>query len=78
MQKLQNYILQEFINKCIVILEKENDNRKFHRKIELNIPFILSSLYQSFAMNQDKYKEFISNLETYSDYRINIDDSEND
>ena len=78
MQKLQNYILQEFINKCIVILEKENDNRKFHRKIELNIPFILSSLYQSFAMNQGKYKEFISDLETYSDYRINIDDSEND
>ena len=78
MQKLQNYILQEFINKCIVILEKENDNRKFHRKTELNIPFILSSLYQSFVMNQDKYKEFISDLETYSDYRINIEDSEDD
>ena len=48
MKKLQNDTLQHFIDNLIEELKNENDNRLYHKEKELNIPFIISSLYQSF------------------------------
>lgn len=78
MEKLQNETLQNFIDTFIKELKRENENREYHSIKKLNIPFILSSLYQSFSNNQNSYKEFISDLEMYSDYDITIDDPKNE
>lgn len=78
MKKLQNEVLQRFIDIFIKELKRENSDRKNHEIKELNIPFILSSLYQSFSNNPDSYKEFISDLKMYPDYNIIIDNSKND
>ena len=78
MKRLQNGTLQNFIDAFIKELKRENEDREYHSIKKLNIPFILSSLYQSFSNNPNSYKEFISDLEMYSDYNITIDDSKND
>lgn len=78
MKRLQNETLQNFIDAFIKELKRENEDREYHSIKKLNIPFILSSLYQSFSNNPNSYKEFISDLEMYSDYNITIDDSKND
>lgn len=48
------------------------------KKDNLNIPFIVSSLYQSFRNNPSDYSEFISDLEKYPDYDFSIENSRND
>lgn len=78
MQILQNYILQKFLDKFINELKNYNDYMKYLGTKELNIPFIISSLWQSFDKNTYKYEEFISDLEKWSDYQISIDESTND
>ena len=39
----------------------------------MDIPFIISTLYQSFSNSTDKYKELIGDLEKWSDYGLIID-----
>ena len=78
MKKIQNKTLQTFIDIFVQELKRENDNREYHKTKKLSIPFILSSLYQSFSNNSDFYKEFISDLEIYPDYNIAIDNPKND
>ena len=72
MKKMQNNILQQFIDNLIEELKEENKDRKYNDKKELNIPFIISSLYQSFENHIDSYEEFINDLKTYFDYQIII------
>lgn len=78
MEKLQNKTLQRFIDIFIKELKRENEDRECHDIKKLNIPFILSSLYQSFLNNPDLYKEFVSDLEMYLDYNITIDNPKNE
>lgn len=78
MEKLQNKTLQRFIDTFIKELKRENEDRECHDIKKLNIPFILSSLYQSFLNNPDLYKEFVSDLEMYPDYNITIDNPKNE
>lgn len=78
MQRLENYTLQTFLNSFIKELKRENENREYKNIMKLNIPFIISSLYQSFKNNEDSYKEFVEDLKKYDDYNISIDDSAND
>ena len=78
MQKLQNDTLQRFLDYFIEELKRTNEDRKLYDIKEFDIPFIISSLWQSFNNNPDKYKEFISDLGKWSDYNINIDESRND
>ena len=74
-KKLQNNTLQQFIDKLIEELKNENDNRLYHKEKELNIPFIISSLYQSFKNdNQNTYKDFISDLKMYPHYDISFNE----
>lgn len=78
MQKLQNNTLQIFLDKFIEELKRENSDRKYHEKMEMDIPFIVSSLYQSFNNYTNKYIAFIKDLEKYVDYNIVIADSNNE
>lgn len=78
MQKLQNYTLQRFLDYIIEELKRENEDRKIHDTKELDIPFIISSLWQSFNSRENDYKEFISELENYSEYNVIIENSKND
>ena len=78
MQKLQNSTLQKFLYKFINELKRENNDREYHELRKLDIPFIISTLYQSFDNNTDKYKEFISDLRNWSDYGIIIENPVNE
>ena len=78
MQKLENYTLQKFLDAFVTELKRENSDREHHGTRKLNIPFIISTLYQSFNNNAEKYKELISDLEKWSDYGLSIDKPVND
>lgn len=78
MQKLQNDTLQKFIEVLIDELKRENEDRKVHDIKELDIPFIISSLWQSFNNRENDYKEFIADLESYSEYNVILEESKND
>ena len=78
MKKLQNDTLQKFLENFINELKRENNDREYHETRKLDVPFIISTLYQSFNNNTDKYKEFISDLEKWSDYNVNLDKSRDD
>ena len=73
MQKLKNDTLQKFLDNFINELKRENNDREYHETRKLDIPFIISTLYQSFNDSTDKYKEFISDLRNWSDYGIIIE-----
>ena len=72
MKKLQNNTLQKFLDNFIEELKYENKNRVYHCKKEFDIPFIISSLYQSFENHTDAYKEFIADLKKDNSYSIVI------
>ena len=78
MQKLENCTLQKFLDAFVNELKRENSDREYYGTKKLNIPFIISTLYQSFNNSVDKYTELISDLEKWSDYGINIEKSTND
>lgn len=78
MQKLENYTLQKFLDAFVTELKRENRDGEHHGTRKLNIPFIISTLYQSFNNNAEKYKELISDLEKWSDYGLSIDKPVND
>ena len=79
MKKLQNDTLQKFLDNLINELKKENNNnREYHETREWDIPFIISALYQSFNNIADNYKDFISDLEKWSDYYLITDKPVND
>ena len=78
MKKLQNDTLQKFLDKFINELKRENSDREYYETRKLDIPFIISTLYQSFDNNTDKYKEFISDLRNWSDYGIIIENPVNE
>lgn len=79
MQKLENKTLQKFLGSFIEALKYEKEHN--HNDLindQLDIPFIISSLYQSFKNNPSDYTEFITDLEEYSDYGFSIENSRND
>lgn len=78
MKKLQNDTLQKFLDNFINELKRKNNCREYNETRKLDIPFIISTLYQSFYNNTDNYKDFISDLEKWSDYRIIIENPVNE
>ena len=80
MQKLENNILQTFLERFIEELKEENERESIHYEgnDKLDIPFIISSLYQSFKNYADIFEEFIHDLCLYPDYNISILNSQND
>ena len=77
MQKLENSTLQKFIEKLIEELKREKEYSRLKNN-QLDIPFIISAMYQSFKNNTEKYEDFIADLYKYSDYGLYIEDSQND
>ena len=78
MQKLKNGTLQKFLEKLIKKLKDENELRKIKGKIKLDIPFIISTLYQKFQNNTKEYRMFIDDLIKYPDYSIVVLDNQTD
>lgn len=78
MQKLENYTLQKFMDCVVEALKDENENKERYGQRTYNIPFVISSLYQSFKNETDKYKNFIEDLEKWSDYYVNVEDVKNE
>lgn len=74
MQKLKNSTLQKFVDCVIEVLKDENENKEHCGQRIYNIPFVISSLYQSFKNETNTYKDFISDLEKWSDYYVNVED----
>lgn len=77
MKKIGDSILQEFLNKLIEELKREKGRGKFQND-QVDVPFIISSLHQSFSNETDKYEEFIQDLRMYPDYNISILNSQDD
>ena len=77
MQKLENYTLQKFLDKLIEELKREKEYSRL-KNDQLDIPFIISAMYQSFKNNAEKYEDFIADLDKYSDYGLYVEDSQND
>lgn len=78
MQKLKNNTLQKFLDYFIEELKNENEDREYREEVELDIPFIVSTLYQSLKDEEYKYKEFISDLERWFDYNLAVERTTND
>ena len=78
MRKLENNVLQRFMFELIEVLKEYNETTNTHTAKSLNIPFIISTLYQNFSEKADKYDEFIQDLCLYPDYNFLILDSQND
>ena len=77
MHKLENYTLQKFLDKLIEELKREKEYSRL-KNDQLDIPFIISAMYQSFKNNTEKYEDFIADLDKYSDYELYVEDSQND
>lgn len=72
MKKLRNITLQKFIDDLV-------DNLKeYGNKNEVDIPFLISALYQSFDKNPERYDAFAEDLERYNNYFIEITSNKED
>ena len=84
MKKLQNKTLQTFLDRLADELKSENENREYENKSEddrysiLNIPFIVSSLWEAFKAEPNIYSDFIKCLSKAYDYQITIVEPNND
>lgn len=79
-----NSTLQKFVTRLVNELKEDNEtNRKYDEtKQLLDIPFIISTLSQSFENNEARYKEFITDLESwekqYYGYNLLIENPNDD
>lgn len=84
MQKLENKTLQRFLERLKENLKTENENKKYENLSEndkhtiIDIPFVMSSLWQAFKTELNTYSDFIDCLEKSYDYQIYICESDND
>lgn len=80
MKKLKNETLQNFIEELVEELKMKNGELEWDglERLKLDIPFIISTLYQDFNNNTYVYKKFIEDLDFYTDYNIDIIETNND
>ncbi len=84
MQKLQNFTLQDFLDTLAEELKRENEDREYENLSEdnrypiLDIPFLISSLWEAFRAEPNTYSDFIECLNKSYDYQINIVKTDND
>lgn len=83
MKKLQNDTLQIFLDRLAEDLKSENENREYENLSEdnkyqiLNIPFLISSLWEAFRAEPNTYSDFIKCLNESYDYQIFITETDN-
>lgn len=73
MKYCSDYTLHSFVKEFVSSLKKENECRE-PNGVKFNIPFLISTLCQSFNNDESLYKQFISDLKECSYYDIYIDD----
>lgn len=84
MQKLENSTLQRFLEELADALKAENEDREYENKSEddrysiLNVPFVVSSLWEAFKAESNTYSDFIKCLNKAYDYQITIVEPDND
>ena len=72
MKKLKSTTLQKFVDNLVESLKEYDDDN------EVDIPFVISALYQSFDENPEKYDAFVIDLERYDEYLIDISRNKED
>nr|DAZ52568.1 MAG TPA: hypothetical protein [Caudoviricetes sp.] len=73
MKYSDNITIQKFIEELIEAFKYENTHRELKGK-KLNIPFLVSALWQDLISNYEHYDEFCSDLRDCGDYNIVIED----
>lgn len=73
MQTCNNKILDKLLNSIVTELKRNDDIVKPNR-----IPFTVAALWQCFRAESETFKELISDLESYPDYGIIVENSQND
>lgn len=73
MKYSDNITIQKFIEQLIDVLKYENTYREPNGK-KLNIPFLVSALWQDLTNNYECYNEFCSDLRDCDNYDIVIGD----
>lgn len=83
MKEIENKTLQAFLDNLIEQLKSENDDREWDNQSEDNkkqifdIPFLISSLWQSFRAEPNTYLDFIKCL-NHTFYQIHVVHSDDD
>lgn len=67
-----NTVFQYFIEQLIEALKYENECREPNGK-KLDIPFLISALWQDLENNHRRYDEFSSDLRNCNNYNITIE-----
>lgn len=84
MKELENKTLQSFLNHLTEELKSENENREYenlsenNRYLILDIPFLISSLWEAFSAEPNTYSDFIKCLNKAYNYQIRIVSPDND
>ena len=84
MQKLQHDTSPQRLARLKDAVECENENREYENLSEddkysiLNIPFLISSLWEAFRAEPNTYSDFIECLNKAYDYQILITEPDND
>lgn len=84
MKKLQNDTLQKFLERLAEDLKSENEDREYENLSEdnkyqiLDIPFLISSLWEAFRAEPNTYSDFTKCLNKAYDYQIAIVEPDND
>lgn len=74
MKYSDNIIIQKFIEQLVDAFKCENECKESDDK--LNIPFLISGLWEDLTKNYGCYDEFCSDLRNCDDYDIVIHDSD--
>lgn len=69
-----NITIQKFIEQLVDAFKYKNECRESNGE-KLNIPFLVSALWQDLTYNHKCYDEFCSDLKNCDDYNIAIEDS---
>jgi hypothetical protein len=68
---MEQQIIDDFIKELVDQLERENNDRSYHKKKLLNIPYIIAPLVQHLI--SETYKDFLKDISSHS-YFINYFD----
>lgn len=67
-------VFQKFLDELCEYLKRDNDNKRLYQEKTIDIPFVISALWQDFKDNQDKYSNFLKELNESEYYNFYIDD----
>ena len=75
MRYSDNTVFQKFVGDLVEALKYENKCRKPNGK-QLDIPFLISGLWQDLKDHHERYDKFYSDLQDCDNYNITVEDSD--